>query len=108
MSVRISVVAGGPKLLFAKFAATAGNRKWDNNSIASLHVRHLISYLFDDSHELVTKDIARFHRWNEAIKKMKIRPADGGPCDLENCIVGVQQRGICHVQRLDLTGSHPT
>jgi hypothetical protein len=57
-----------------------------------------LTYFLDNAHELVAHDVSGLHGRNEAVVEVKIRAADSGPCDLDDCVVGIQELGSATVR----------
>src|SRR3990167_10653793 len=76
-------------LSFAKLAIPAGNIERDGHSLADGELFHVLSDFLNDSHELMAEDVPLLHGWHGVVEQMKIRPANGGRCDLQYHIASV-------------------
>src|SRR5688572_4364729 len=80
--VGIRVLTKREHLLFAKETFAAGDREGNDDAIANRQIRHLTTDLDDLAHKLMTKNVARDHRGNEAIIQVKVGTTDRGGRDL--------------------------
>jgi hypothetical protein len=55
-------------------AAPAGNCEWHHHTVAPVKVRDTLSCFLNNSHELVTQDVALFHSGDEAVEEMQSDP----------------------------------
>src|SRR5258705_12956959 len=108
MGIGITVVAGSPDLLLAKKTVATSDCERYHNSVALTKIGHLFPHLFDNTHELVAQYSSRFHGRNKPVIEVQVRAADSSPCDLNDCVMRVQELGICYGEGLDFALSHPT
>jgi hypothetical protein len=68
MRVGIGVIARRPQFPFAELTITTCDGERNDNPVSTSQIRDFFSSLFNNTHELVAKDVALFHRWNKAVE----------------------------------------
>src|SRR5579862_6229032 len=107
VSVWVGVVARGPDPLAAELAIAAGDGEGHNDAVAALQVGDAAADFLHDAHEFMAEDVAGFHGGNKPVVEMKVGAADGGACDLQDGIVGIENGGIRNTERFHFSFTHP-
>jgi len=105
--IGIAVVAQGPEILFAKETPAAGDRKGDNDAVALFEFVHFAADVDHFAHEFVAKNVSRLHGGDEAVEEMQVRTANGGACNADNRIAGVQDARVRDRIHVDAPGAFP-
>ena len=85
----IAVIAGGILVLGAMVAAPAGDGERHHHPLPLLQ-GGFCAGLYDFAHELMAKDVARFHGRDVAIVKVQVRTAYGGRTDLDDGVARIE------------------
>ena len=90
----IGLLASRSKLLLAELALTARDAEAVHHSLTRPQSFDSWAYFFDDTAELVTKDIALLELKDDAVQEMHVAATYSRACDLDNGIGGIHDFGL--------------
>ena len=80
--------------MLAEETAAASDHEGNHYAVADLQIGDGTAGIFDDAHELMAEDIARFGFWNFASVEVQVRAANGCGGDPEDDVVFLLNDGI--------------